>query len=218
MSFDSETVQATVEETATHQSGVHRVSVRAARAERREATMCLAGLDAVGEAKGELDLELRLAATVFGMRGYASLPRYRRQYVLGYVHGAKDALARKAGRPVSIVPPPDKSVPAHIQALQVNATWHKHPHGGGWVASTAYVALTAYVGPGAIIMERARVLGMARVYGGAMVCEDAEMFDTAQAHGRAVVAGTAVLMGTARIAGDDFVSEGSHTAGKVVTP
>lgn len=210
MLFDSEKV---VEEII--ESPAPRVSARAQRAERKEATMCLAGLDAIGVAKDELDLELRLAATVFGVRGYEALPRYRRQYVLGYVHGAKDMLARRTGKPISIVPPPDKRVPMRIQSLQANATWHRHPHGGGWVASTAYVALTAYVGPGAVVMERARVLGSARIYGGAVVCEDAEVCDTAQAHGRAVVGGNAVLMSAARIAGDEFVHVGTHT-GRVV--
>lgn len=193
----------------------HPPSIRAERAARHEASLCLAGLDAVSTATGDLDLELRLAASVFGLRPYERLARYRRQYVLGYIHGARDLLARRVGRPTLISPLPDPSVPAHIQTMQLSAAWHRHPHGGGWVSSTAYVALTAYVGPAAVVMDRARVLDRARVYGGALVSEDAELCDSAQAHGRAVVAGTALLKGTARIAGEHMVAAGVFTAGRV---
>lgn len=203
----------TITQTLEIETPSKRPSARAQRQEELERVYCSSSLDAVLTARTELELDLRLAASVFGIRGYDRLPRYRKQYVRGYIHGARDALARKAGRPASIVPPPDERVPTKIKHLQPGVTWHQHPHGGGWVASTAYIALTAYVGPNAVVYDEARVYDSARIYGDARICETAEVYGAAHVHGKAVVAGSAQLYGSVHVSGDTLLLEGKYEGG-----
>lgn len=188
-----------------------RPSARAIRQERQELEYCLLSLEAVSASKTKLELEARLRESVFGSGSFTRLARYRQQYVLGYTRGASDALAKKAGRPISIIPPPDDRVPAKVRLRQPGATWHKHPHGGGWVSHTAYAALTAYAGPNAVIYDEGRLLDTSRLYGEASICETGEVCEGSQVHGTTIVAGTTVVKEGAVVFGDELLLEGVIT-------
>ena len=79
----------------------------------------------------------------------------------------------------------------------VEAEWHQHPNGGGWVQNTATAHKTAYIGGGAL------------VYGDAQVCGGAQVYGDAQVYGNARVYGTAWVYGDARVSGDAQVYGGA---------
>jgi len=69
----------------------------------------------------------------------------------------------------------------------VDAEWHQHKNGGGWVQNTATVDKTAFIEDSAIVYGDARVYGNAIVYGNARV------------YGNAIVYGDAHVSGNARV-------------------
>ena len=76
---------------------------------------------------------------------------------------------------------------------------HRHPNGGGFVASTATVAPSAYVGPEAMVLDRARVEGTARVAGRAVVRGEAVVADQAVVSDHALVQDRAQILGRAKV-------------------
>lgn len=81
---------------------------------------------------------------------------------------------------------------------------HRHPHGGGWVADTAYADNTSYVGPQAL------VYGMARAVEHSMVVEHASM------SGNAFACGESTLYGMARMRDNSIARNGAMVGGSTI--
>lgn len=175
--------------------------LRMERLQRREDESCVLAMDMVVN---------RLP--IYGLwasKAFKRMPRYRREYVKGYVSGAQDMALHIAGKPISkkITPPPVR-VPKWVLRLQPRARWHHHPNGDGWVSSTATVSLTAYVGPKCAVYDNARVVEYAELSGHAHACGDAEMYGVSKAGGHAVVGGSARVGGAIHLLADVRVYEG----------
>lgn len=85
---------------------------------------------------------------------------------------------------------------------------HRHPNGGGFVASTATVDSTAWVGPQARVLETAQVLGKARIEDFAVVKGYATVRDQACVKERARVWGSAVVRDRAVLSGHAVATRG----------
>lgn len=175
-----------------------RASVRAAR---YETEFSIQVIDGIFASRSQEECDARLTATVWGAATFQKLPRYRRAYVQGYRDGILDSAARIYGKPISKAPPPPPAirVPKWVKELDANAHWRRHPHGGGWVAHTAYVESTVYLGAEAAVYEDARVLGSCRVYGKSRVHGRAELYGSVYLRAGADVSGDAQVSGRVRI-------------------
>lgn len=118
-------------------------------------------------------------------------------------------------RPWAVVQPtPEATVTWDFKDGRGQVRAHRHPNGGGLVATSAWVDPAAYVG------RDAAVGGFARVYGKARIEDRAILRDLAVVVGHAVVREDAVVSGHARISeqavvkGVSKVLESAHVHGE----
>lgn len=182
------------------------------------------GEDAVLKIRAGLADEDLLDQCVFLVKEFGELPKKSQTYVRGFVQGVMRGIVRiEAAREMAKLDPIGHlethitgQPPAWIKNLQPDAEWKRHPHGTGWVSSTAYVEATAQVAGRAVVYGNARVYDRARVYGAAQVSGDAEVFGVAHVHGKAVISGKAKVCDAAKILGEAVVTGTAQVAGTSV--
>ena len=79
------------------------------------------------------------------------------------------------------------TAPIQLVPGSIEADWHRHSNGGGWVYKSATVADSSYVGPDAVVSGNVWVYGHAEVSGRAWVYGNAQVSGDAQVFGRAWV-------------------------------
>jgi carbonic anhydrase/acetyltransferase-like protein (isoleucine patch superfamily) len=90
---------------------------------------------------------------------------------------------------------------------------HRHDHGGGWVADTAWVAPTAKVTRNAQVYGFARVADQCEITGASRVYGRARLFDRVQLHQCAEVSGCAKVMDRSTLYDDAQVTDNALVCG-----
>lgn len=171
------------------------------------------GLELVFKAKNLDELNALVKESIEASEEFKTLPSFRRYGILQFVEGVFRGTAKLVGSeggakskgPSMKAPKKSEDVPRNVKKLQPDASWRKHPNGGGWVSSTAYVEASASVGKKAVVCGNARVTERAKIYGAAVVRGDAECYGACHVHGLAVVEGHARVFESARILGKAVV-------------
>ena len=188
-----------------------------------ERHFCSVGESAAFVAKTREELDVLLQESVYGVEEYKALPKKSQTFIQGFISGVVHGTARLLDeRPAGVSPPGQRDPeefegpPGWVQALQPEATWKKHPNGGGWVSSTAYVESSANIAGKATVFGNARVYDRARVYGTARVSGNAEIFGAAHVHGRSQVGDNAQIFDAAKILGEAVIAGNAKVGGTSV--